>query len=232
MPKYPVTISNPSFQLAYGPVWRTCARRRTTRLRTRASLRDTVRTLVLNCPTLRVNTWAREVHTFKSAFLERYTLNLLTRNISMSLRFYRLPRMVVLKPEDPVLEAARAIENNRIGAVVVQDQRRVVGLLTDRDLAVRVVGRGLDPKLTTLDQVMSTPVATLSPADSHDDAIRLMQQRNIRRVPLVEDGRIVGIVTLDDLLKAILTSLREMRGQNKCCKCDGDKLHLNYLSHQ
>ncbi len=118
----------------------------------------------------------------------------------MSLRFYRLPRMVVLKPEDPVLEAARAIENNRIGAVVVQDQRRVVGLLTDRDLAVRVVGRGLDPKLTTLDQVMSTPVATLSPADSHDDAIRLMQQRNIRRVPLVEDGRIVGIVTLDDLL--------------------------------
>ena len=110
----------------------------------------------------------------------------------MSLRFYRLPRMVVLKPEDPVLEAARAIENNRIGAVVVQDQRQVVGLLTDRDLAVRVVGRGLDPKLTTLDQVMSTPVATLSPTDSHDDAIRLMQQRNIRRVPLVEDGRIVG----------------------------------------
>jgi CBS domain-containing protein len=118
----------------------------------------------------------------------------------MSLRCYRMPRLVVLSPSTAVLDAARAIENNNIGAVVVQDQGRVVGIVTDRDLTVRVVGRALDPRTTPLGEVMTTPVATLAPTDSQDDALRLMQQRNIRRIPLVEAERLVGIVTSDDLL--------------------------------
>lgn len=118
----------------------------------------------------------------------------------MSLKWYRRPRLVVLNTRTPVLDAARALENNSIGSVVVQDKGSVVGILTDRDIAVRVVGRGLDPKTTFLDEVMTTPVATLSPADGQSDAIRLMQERNIRRIPLVERERLVGIVTLDDLL--------------------------------
>lgn len=118
----------------------------------------------------------------------------------MSLRWYRMPRMVVLNSNDSVLQAARAIENNNIGAVIVQNKGRVVGLVTDRDLAVRVLGRGLDAEATTLGEVMTTPVVTLAPTDSQCEAIRLMQQRNIRRIPLVEEERAVGIVTLDDLL--------------------------------
>jgi CBS domain-containing protein/uncharacterized protein (DUF2267 family) len=118
----------------------------------------------------------------------------------MSLRWYRVSRLVALKPSTPVLEAARALENNNIGAVVVQDQGRVVGIATDRDLAVRVVGCALDPRTTLLSAVMTTPVVTLTPADSQSDAARLMRQRNIRRIPLVEEERLVGIVTLDDLL--------------------------------
>src|SRR5690606_36883834 len=98
------------------------------------------------------------------------------------------------------LDAARAIENNNIGAVVVQDKGSVVGIVTDRDLTVRVVGQGRDPKTTLLSEVMTTPVVTLSPSDSQSDAIRLMQERNVRRIPLVEGERLVGIVTLDDWL--------------------------------
>jgi uncharacterized protein (DUF2267 family)/predicted transcriptional regulator len=108
--------------------------------------------------------------------------------------------MVALKSSTPVLEAARAIENNNIGAIVVQDDGSVVGMVTDRDLAVRVLGPGLDARTTPLAAVMTTPVTTLSPADSQSRAIQLMQQRNIRRIPLVEAGRLVGIVTLDDLI--------------------------------
>lgn len=118
----------------------------------------------------------------------------------MSLRWYLRPRLVALNPDTPVLDAARAIENNNIGAVVVQDGGHVAGIVTDRDLALRVVGRGLDPKTTPLRDVMTTTVATLSPDDSQGNAIRLMYRRNIRRVPLVDDGRLVGMVTLDDLL--------------------------------
>jgi CBS domain-containing protein/uncharacterized protein (DUF2267 family) len=118
----------------------------------------------------------------------------------MSLKWYQRPRLVALNTGAPALEAARAIENNNIGAVVVQDKGAVVGIVTDRDLAVRVVGRGLDPKTTPLADVMTTPVVTLSPRDSQSDAIRLMQERNVRRIPLVEGNRFVGVVTLDDLL--------------------------------
>lgn len=118
----------------------------------------------------------------------------------MSLRWYIRPRLVALKPSSSAMDAARAIEHNNVGAVVVQDRGRVVGIVTDRDLAVRVLGPGLDPRSTTLAEVMSTDVATLSPADSQGDAIRLMYRRNVRRVPLVDGERLAGMVTLDDLL--------------------------------
>lgn len=117
----------------------------------------------------------------------------------MSLRWYIRPRMVVLNPSASAQEAARAIENNNIGAVLVQDRGRVVGILTDRDIATRIVGQGRT-STTNVGDVMTSPVATLSPADHQIDAIRLMRARNIRRVALVEGERLAGMVTLDDLL--------------------------------
>src|SRR5690606_14303049 len=118
----------------------------------------------------------------------------------MSLKAYVRPRLVILGPEASALEAARAIDSNNIGAVVVQDRGELVGIVTDRDLAVQVVGHGLDAAATRLSDIMTSPVASLSPAAAHSDAIALMQSRNVRRIPLVDAGRAVGIVTLDDLL--------------------------------
>jgi CBS domain-containing protein/uncharacterized protein (DUF2267 family) len=118
----------------------------------------------------------------------------------MSLEPYRRSRLVALNPRTTVFDAARAFEYNNIGAVVVVDSGSVAGIVTDRDLALRVLARGLDPKTTPLREVMSSPVAVLSPTDSQNDALQLMQERNIRRVPLVEGDRLAGIVTLDDLL--------------------------------
>ena len=128
----------------------------------------------------------------------------------MSLKWYLRPRLVVLQPSASTLEAARAIENNNIGAVVVGEKGTIVGMVTDRDLAVRLVGQGLDARTTTLAEIMTTPVATLGPNDSQSDAIRLMQERNIRRIPLVDNGKIVGIVTLDDLLLDEAAPLEEL----------------------
>lgn len=128
----------------------------------------------------------------------------------MSLRWYRRPRLVVLKPNSPVLDAARAIEQNRIGAVVVQDKGRVVGIVTDRDLAVRALGRARDAATTRIADVMTPSPVTLTPADKVADAIRVMQERNVRRIPLVEDERVVGMVTLDDLLLDEAAPLEEV----------------------
>ncbi|MCL4684746.1 CBS domain-containing protein [Myxococcota bacterium] len=118
----------------------------------------------------------------------------------MSLRWYVRPRIVALKSDTSVLDAARAIEHNNIGAVVVQDRGTVVGIVTDRDLAIRALGRGLDARKTTVGEVMTAGVVSLAPTDTQASAIRLMQKRNIRRIPLIERGRFVGMVTLDDLL--------------------------------
>lgn len=126
------------------------------------------------------------------------------------LQWYRRPRLVILNPNDPILDAARAIEQNRIGAVVVQDKGEVVGIVTDRDLAVRALGRGLDARTARLSEVMTPSPITLTPDDSREEAIRLMQQRGIRRIPLVEGRRVVGIVTLDDLLLDEAASLEEL----------------------
>jgi CBS domain-containing protein/uncharacterized protein (DUF2267 family) len=128
----------------------------------------------------------------------------------MSLRWYARQPFVVLKPNSPVIEAARAIEKNNVGAVLVQDEGRVAGIVTDRDLTVRVVARGLDARTTPLADVMTTGIATLSPADSQSDAIRLMEERNVRRIPLVQGERLVGIVRLDDLLLDEAVPLNEV----------------------
>lgn len=115
-------------------------------------------------------------------------------------RYCSEKRMVILNSGASAYEAARALENNHIGAVLVQESGNVVGLTTDRDLALRVVGRELDPKETPLRDVMTPGPATLTPEDSERQAASLMRARHVRRVPIVQDGRAVGIVTLDDLI--------------------------------
>jgi uncharacterized protein (DUF2267 family)/predicted transcriptional regulator len=118
----------------------------------------------------------------------------------MSLSKYRRPRLVIQNAQRSVHDAARAMESNHVGVIIVQDRGKVVGVLTDRDLAVRVVGYGLDPMQTTIAEVMSTDVATLSVDATEEQAIDLMVTRRVRRVPLVEADHVVGLVTLDDLL--------------------------------
>lgn len=118
----------------------------------------------------------------------------------MTLKLYMTPRMVILSQQTPAIDAARAMENNRIGAVIVQNKGRIVGIVTDRDLSIRVIGQNRDPQTTSLAEIMTKPVVTLSTKNTHEDAIRLMKEQNVRRIPLVDDERLVGIVTLDDLI--------------------------------
>jgi CBS domain-containing protein len=118
----------------------------------------------------------------------------------MSLEQYRRPRMVVLHARSTAYEAARAMADNHIGAIIVTAEQRVTGIVTDRDLALEIAAGGLDPRTTLLRDVMSDEVATLEITASLPDVIKTMIAHSCRRVPLTEDGRVVGIVTLDDLI--------------------------------
>jgi CBS domain-containing protein len=97
------------------------------------------------------------------------------------------------------MEAACAMRDNDIGDVVVLDNGRLCGILTDRDIVVRALATGCDPTLTSVGEVCSRALVTLAPDDSTGEAVRVMRERAIRRLPVEEDGRVVGIVTLGDV---------------------------------
>ena len=104
--------------------------------------------------------------------------------------------------EQPVTEAAQIMRDEDAGLVPVVEGDRLVGTLTDRDIAIRVVAEGKDPQSTTVREVASTDLVTVDPQQELSEALRLMAQHQVRRLPVVEeDGRLVGIVAQADVAK-------------------------------
>ena len=96
-------------------------------------------------------------------------------------------------------EAAKLMASEDIGNVLVVENGEVQGIVTDRDIVVRGIAKGKSPSDTSVREVASTDVESLSPDDSVDDAVKKMEQEDVRRLPVVEDGKPVGIVSLGDL---------------------------------
>lgn len=110
------------------------------------------------------------------------------------------PDPKVLQKSATVKEAAELMRDDDIGdVIVVNSHRKLYGILTDRDIAVRVVPSGTDPASVKLEDVATKDVATLGPEASVDEAVRIMRTQAIRRLPVVEDGKPVGVVSLGDL---------------------------------
>jgi CBS domain-containing protein len=109
---------------------------------------------------------------------------------------------VVQVPLDAsVARVARALDAHAVGAVVVADaEERAVGVVTDRDVALRVVARGLDPERTPASAILSTPLVSARAGEPLEEIVDRMRTAGVRRIPVLEEGRAVGIVTFDDLL--------------------------------
>ena len=112
------------------------------------------------------------------------------------------PRAVT--PQMSVREAAQLMEEDDVGSLpVVEQGGRLVGIVTDRDLAVRVVGGGLDPDATNVGAVASTDVVALTPEHELDDALRMMAREQVRRLPIVvRENELVGMLTQADVARA------------------------------
>ena len=118
----------------------------------------------------------------------------------MSLDRFRRTKIVVLSRQSMTYQAARAMADNHIGSVLVSDRQGPAGIITDRDLALAVLGGDLDPKTTALGEVMSEDLVTCDVNAGLDDVVCLMREHGIRRVPITADGRLVGLVSFDDLV--------------------------------
>ena len=113
---------------------------------------------------------------------------------------YTRRRVVTQSPETTSFDALRAMEVNRVSCVVVCDDGAIVGIVTDRDLAVQVISFVQDPYELRLRTIMSRPVRVVSVNASPRDAAALMREWQVRRLPIVDGAALVGMVTLDDLL--------------------------------
>jgi CBS domain-containing protein len=110
----------------------------------------------------------------------------------------RNPRLV--DASQPLVNAATLMRDEGIGAVVVRDNDQVYGILTDRDIVVRALAEGRDPARTRIGEICSKELTTVRPTDPLEQAVELMRERTVRRLPVVdESGDVVGIVSLGDL---------------------------------
>jgi CBS domain-containing protein len=109
--------------------------------------------------------------------------------------------VVIATLGESVTAAARRLRDHHVGCLVITREGRPVGILTDRDLVMRVLAEGLDPATTRIDDVLTYDPLTLRETDTVDAAARCMQEHGIRRLPIVDEtGAVAGIVTADDLL--------------------------------
>jgi CBS domain-containing protein len=106
------------------------------------------------------------------------------------------------EPTATVVDAARIMAQEDVGPVPVVEGGRVVGMVTDRDIVVRVVAEGKDPSSTTLGDIASTDVVTVEADTNLDEALTLMSAHQVRRLPVTENGELVGIVAQADVARA------------------------------
>jgi CBS domain-containing protein len=122
-------------------------------------------------------------------------------------------RSVVVTPaKTSVQEASRLMREHHVGSLVVVEDtsrgRRPVGIVTDRDVVIEVVAAGVDPATVTVGEVMGPELVTARESDQPWDTIRVMREQGVRRIPVVgDDGLLVGIVTVDDLLEILAEQL-------------------------
>ena len=113
--------------------------------------------------------------------------------------------VVTTEPETKLRDVAKTMEDENVGSVVVVEGGEPVGILTDRDVTVRAVARGLDADETTAREVMTDDLVVVNANDTIDKLIETFDAADVRRMPVVDEGEIAGIVTLDDI--AVLLSV-------------------------
>lgn len=113
-------------------------------------------------------------------------------------------RIIAIAPDKPVIEAIRLMAEQHIGAVLVMEGTRLSGIVSERDYARKVILMGRSSKDTRVHEIMSSPVITVAPTDTVNQCMRLMTERRIRHLPVADEGSVVGVVSIGDLVRAVI----------------------------
>ena len=112
-------------------------------------------------------------------------------------------------PETPVLEAIRTMADRRVGALLVMRGDRLEGIVSERDYARKVILQGRASASTPVSEIMSAPPVTVTPETEVLECMRLCTHSRIRHLPVIEDGRVIGVISIGDLVKAVIDAQAE-----------------------
>ena len=120
------------------------------------------------------------------------------------------PRAIyAIAPGQPVLEAIRLMADKYVGALLVMRDGELLGIVSERDYARKVILKGRSSADTPVSDIMSAPVLTVEPGDSVHRCMRVMTEQRIRHLPVVEGGEVVGVLSIGDLVKAVIDEQAE-----------------------
>lgn len=138
-------------------------------------------------------------------------------------------RVQAIDTDAPVVEAAARLAEQDVGVLAIcQAGNRLKGVITDRDIVVRVIGQGLDPDALTVGECGSGEPATVSPRDTLERAAQHMEKEQVRRLPVTEAGRLIGILSHSDLA-AHGGNRRAGRLLDRLARCGGDRRSARWL---
>jgi len=103
----------------------------------------------------------------------------------------------------PAKKAAELMDKHDIGCLIVMKEGKPIGIVTERDMLKRVLLQFRDPRITRIGDIMSTPLIASSPETELSEALRLMNERRIKKLPIVEDSLLIGLLTLTDVVRSI-----------------------------
>ncbi len=119
------------------------------------------------------------------------------------------PEVHSISPDAPVIDAIRLMAERRIGALLVMEGSRLAGILSERDYARKIVLQGRSSKDTPVRDIMTAHVVSVAPHDNTDMCMQLVTDSRIRHLPVVEGGQVIGVISIGDLVKAVIEEQRQ-----------------------
>lgn len=118
--------------------------------------------------------------------------------------------VISIAPHRPVFDALVVLAEYKIGALVVLEGEKLVGIFSERDYAREVILKGRSSKTTSIQEVMTDKVLLAKPTDTVEEAMSLMSDKRIRHLPVIENGKVIGVLSIGDLVKETITYQQEL----------------------